>query len=282
MRPRLHQNSSRSRGQIGYSSASPMVPNTHRPYSLLARFYDRLMPQIPRMNRHARAKVLGRILPRIHSVCDLGCGTGHTSLDFARRGLEVFVVDNSPGMCRLARERARRARLPVRVLRADMRRFRLPKPVDLVTSEFAALNHLRRTDLRAVVRAVARALRPGGHFYFDVNTPHAFAQARGLIDWTETDDFALLLRGRYDARRRTTWLDFDWFLPAGKRWLRQREHVPHVCWTDAEIRRALRAAGFRAIRSWDGTRVRPAWIKPHSGHDTYYLARKSIPSGRKR
>jgi len=260
-----------------------MAPNTHRPYSLLARFYDRLLPQIPRMNRHARAKVLGRILPRIDSVCELGCGTGHTSLDFARRGLRVFAVDNSATLCRLVRRKARRAGLPVRVLCADMRSFRLPEPVDLVTCEFGALNHVPRArDLGRALRAAARALRPAGYFYFDVNTPRAFVQAHGMTDWTEKDDFALLLRGRTDARRRTTWLDFDWFLPAGKRWLRQREHVPHVCWTDAEIRRALRAAGFRAIRSWDGTRVRPAWSKPHSGHDTYYLARKSIPSGRKR
>jgi SAM-dependent methyltransferase len=258
-----------------------MAQENHHPYSLLARFYDRLLPQIPRMNRHARRKILGGILPRVGSVCELGCGTGETSLDFARRGLRVFAVDNSPAMCRQTRQKARRARLPVRVRCADMRSFRLPEPVDLVTSEFAALNHVRRTDLRPVLRAVARALRPGGYFYFDVNTPRAFAQAQGLIDWTEKDDFALLLRGRTDARRGITWLDFDWFLPAGKRWLWQREHVPHVCWTDAEIRRALRAAGFKRIRSWDGIRVRPAWIKPRAEHDTYYLAQKPNKKARR-
>jgi len=51
-----------------------------------------------------------------------------------------------------------------------MRTFCLPEPVDLVTCEYNALNHLpQKADLARTVRAVARALRPGGYFYFDVN-----------------------------------------------------------------------------------------------------------------
>ena len=112
------------------------------------------------------------ILPHVETACDLACGTGTTALILARKGINMYAVDLSPLMCRIAREKAGRARLPVRVLRADMRSFRLPESVDLVTCEYDALNHVpRRADLRMVAKAVERVLRPGGHFFFDVNTP---------------------------------------------------------------------------------------------------------------
>src|SRR3989442_11448523 len=53
----------------------------------------------------------------------------------------------SPTMCRLARQKARRAGLPVRVICSDMRAFRLPERVDLVICEF---NPLNRSEERRV------------------------------------------------------------------------------------------------------------------------------------
>jgi hypothetical protein len=46
---------------------------TTPPYTLLARFYDELTRDAPAMNRHARRKILGAVLRRVRSVCDLGC-----------------------------------------------------------------------------------------------------------------------------------------------------------------------------------------------------------------
>lgn len=253
------------------------------PYTLLARLYDRLTPYAPAMNRHARKRILGKMLPRVRAVCDLGCGSGETALDFARRGLKVFAVDLSPTLCRITRAKARRARLPIRVLCADMRRFRLPEPVDLLTCEFAALNHVpRRADLGRVLRGVARALRPGGWFLFDVNTPKSFAEQIPRGEWIARRGFKLVLRGRYDRRRQKAVLHFEWFVPKGKLWRHRREQVEHVCWTDREIRRSLRRTGFQRIRVWDGMEVRPPSPDARRGTDTYYLAQKPIRTGGRR
>jgi SAM-dependent methyltransferase len=60
-------------------------------------------------------------------------------------------------------------------MRGDMRNFRLPERGDLVLCEFDALNHVpRKEDLARVANSVSRALRPGGHFFFDVNNRLAF------------------------------------------------------------------------------------------------------------
>jgi len=245
------------------------------PYNLVARFYEQLQGRAPAMNRHARRKILGKILPRVRSVCDLGCGIGTTALEFARRGYRVFAVDPSPVMCRIAREKARRARLPVRVLRADARSFHLPQPVDLVTCEFNALNHLpRKADLARATRAVARALHPGGYFSFDLNTRRTLEELFPSGHWFETRDFCLALHGGYERRRKKGWLKFEWFLPAGKLWHRLRERIEEIWWTDAEVRRALKQAGFHRIRAWDATKVRPRSMQSRPGFDLYFLAQK--------
>ncbi|MGH9863729.1 MAG: class I SAM-dependent methyltransferase, partial [Candidatus Acidiferrales bacterium] len=141
------------------------------PYTILPRFYDQIVGIAPAMNRHARKKILGHILPRVRSVCDLGCGMGSTALELARRGLHVYGVDLSREMCRRARAEVAQARVPVRIICADMRSFRLPEQVDVVLCEFNPINHLtRKSDILPTFRAVARALRPGGWFYFDLNT----------------------------------------------------------------------------------------------------------------
>ncbi|MGH7867991.1 MAG: class I SAM-dependent methyltransferase, partial [Candidatus Dormibacteraceae bacterium] len=66
-------------------------------------------------------------------ACDLACGTGTTALELASRGIKVFAVDLSPIMCRITRQKAICARAKINVLLGDMRTFRLPEPVDLIT-----------------------------------------------------------------------------------------------------------------------------------------------------
>lgn len=252
-----------------------------KPYRLLAHFYDQMQTDAPQMNRHAREKVLGKILPRIRSVCDLGCGTGTTAVELARRGLQVYAVDFSPAMCRLARQKARRAGLPVRVICTDMRTFRLPEQVDLVICEFNPINHLpRRADLARAARSVATALRPGGYFYFDLNTQRTYEVSYRATHWFEQRSFCLLMRGDYDPRRKKGWMDLEWFLPEGKLWRRHRERMHDVWWTDQEIRRALRRAGFRNIRFWDAVQVRPPSPYRRPGFDAYYLAQKPLTTRR--
>ncbi len=250
------------------------MPN--QPYRLLALYYDQLFDAHRAFLVRARGKILGRILPRTSAACDLACGTGTTAVAFARRGIRMFAVDASPTMCRLAREKARRAGVNLRVLHADMRSFRLPAPVDLVTCEFDALNHIpRKQDLDRVARAVARALRPGGCFFFDVNTRRAFKKFWPTTWWHDLPEVALCMHGGYDRRRDKGWSNVELFIRKGRLWQRSRERVEEVAWTGAEIRRSLRSAGFDKIRAWDEAPfVRGEWKLP-AGCRFIYLARKA-------
>jgi len=251
------------------------VGKRNRPYATLARFYDLLIPGVPEMNHHAREAILGARLHAFESACDLACGSGATALDLARRGLEVFAVDNSPGFLRAVRSKSRSAGLDIRALRADMRSFRLQKRVDLLVCEFAALNNLdRRADLSRVLRRAAIALRPGGTLLFDVNTPHSFATQIPRGEWLERPEFKLVMHGVPFEDNLGADLHLEWFLPERGRYRHVRETIRHVAWTEKEIRAALRDAGFGKMRTFDGADVRPKSMGTPRGTDLYVLAER--------
>jgi SAM-dependent methyltransferase len=143
-----------------------------RPYSRLAKAYDEAIG-LPAF-RHIRGAfetLARRYGLRFRSAADIGCGTGL----FARYlsdcwGAPVWAVDISPEMLRVAESNCLGAN--VRLLRQDIRCLQLPEPVDLVTSNFDALNHLTgEGDLRVAFQRIAGNLCPGGHLYFDLVTP---------------------------------------------------------------------------------------------------------------
>jgi SAM-dependent methyltransferase len=244
-------------------------------YRWLAEYYDSVFDFAPGWGAKARDRVLGPVLPKVRSACDIACGTGSTALWLARKGIRTSAMDLSPGMVRQAREKARAAGLSIRVECGDMRELRLPEPVDLVTCEFDALNHVpRRSDLKRVATAVARALVPGGWFYFDVNTRLAFRKLWPTTWWIEKRDVILAMHGGYNAKRDQGWSDVEVFVRKGRLWERHTERIVEVCWTNREIRSALKEAGFSTIRGWDAAPLMVEGGDVPPGCRTFYLARK--------
>lgn len=245
-----------------------------RPYKWLAQNYDRLMTLHRAIFATARQQILAPVLPSVESVCDLCCGTGGTALEFARAGYTARGVDLSPTMIQIAREKAANARLDVRFARSDMRKFKLPQPVDLITCEFDALNHVpNKSDLKLVAQAAARSLRPGGYFYFDVNNLPAFENVWPLTWFLEQPGVAAIFHGGYNKSEERAWSEIDWFIKEGPLWRRHREYVEEVCWTRAEVRDTLRSAGLKIAATFDATLFFQNDPLTRPGYRTFYLAR---------
>lgn len=106
----------------------------------------------------------------IHSVLDLGCGTGNHVFPLARRGYDVVGVDRSAGMIARAKSKLGRGnRDRVQLRRADIRKVRLKASFDAVLVMFAVLGYqLKDADVKATLQTVRTHLRPGGLFVFDV------------------------------------------------------------------------------------------------------------------
>jgi SAM-dependent methyltransferase len=109
---------------------------------------------------------------RGNRLLDVGCGTGKSFLPMLYRGYEVTACDISPAM--VARARAA-AGADAEVLVADARCLPVLGRFDLVTSIDDALNYLLSDEeLAMAFEGVARNLRPGGIFAFDLNTLGAY------------------------------------------------------------------------------------------------------------
>lgn len=102
------------------------------------------------------------------ALLDLACGTGTMSLLMKNKGYSVTGIDISEDMLSVADHKAQ-GEIPF--IKADMRDFRLQRPVDACICCLDALNHLASIDeIKAAFECVYNSVRAGGLFIFDVNT----------------------------------------------------------------------------------------------------------------
>ncbi len=105
----------------------------------------------------------------VHSILDLGCGTGNHSLFLAERGYEVTGVDRSDGMLDIARAKADQKKIHCDFYQSDLREFDNHKKYDAVIMMFAVLGYqLENDDVNASLKTVSKHLKKGGVFICDV------------------------------------------------------------------------------------------------------------------
>ena len=121
--------------------------------------------------------------------------------------------------------------------------------------------------------AAARALKPGGHFYFDANNLLAFQEVWPLTWRHELPGVVIVSHGRYDAERERAYNLAEFFIRHGKLWERHLERIEQqqaanqgIAGPDdqlEDLRRLQRAdhprqhakhATFRAARDQSGRR----------------------------
>tara|TARA_B100001750_G_C15508636_1_gene602113 strand:- start:397 stop:1224 length:828 start_codon:yes stop_codon:yes gene_type:complete len=101
-------------------------------------------------------------------VLDIGCGDGRHSLELTRRGYRVTGLDLSEELLGRARLRAEDEQLDINFIQGDMREVRAVSSFDLVVNFFTSFGYFNEDYENArVLDAIARSLRPGGHFLID-------------------------------------------------------------------------------------------------------------------
>ena len=126
--------------------------------------------------REDAAELLGGV--RDARVLEIGCGSAPCARWLAERGARVVGLDISAGMLRHAVEANRRSGIAVPLVQASAEWLPFADgSFDVACSAFGAVPFV--ADSAAVMREVARVLRPGGRWVFAVTHP---------IRWIFPDD----------------------------------------------------------------------------------------------
>ncbi len=109
-------------------------------------------------------------------ILELACGTGRVTRELVRDGHRVVGLDYSAAMLRQAQARLSRlpraARSRARLLRADMRDFRLKRRFPVAICAFNSFEHLyTHDDIQRCLSCVKDHLALDGLFLFDVHNP---------------------------------------------------------------------------------------------------------------
>ena len=221
-------------------------------YDALAASYDGLMVDV---SYHKRAdwlvKLFGKSRIDVHTVLDLGCGTGTIACLLAERGYEVTATDLSEEMLTQAIQKAESLTgQPPLFLCQSMTRLRLLEPVDTVISTIDAINYLtRKADVQETFKRVYRWLKPGGQFIFDVNTPYKLQRMDGQMYTDETEESYCVWRTFYSEKQKVCTYQVDLFrLTEEDLWERDYEEHRERAWSEAELRQFLEEAGFDAVK----------------------------------
>jgi SAM-dependent methyltransferase len=121
----------------------------------------------------------------VKEVLDIACGTGPHLIRLAERGYRMRGLDLSPDNIEFLRARAAGKRLPVTLLVGDMTRFRLSSRVDAAICMQDSQGHLLTNEaILAHLRAVRRALQPGGLYVFDRYMCSSWTDPARRWSWT--------------------------------------------------------------------------------------------------
>lgn len=127
-------------------------------------------------------------------LLDVACGTGKSFMPMLSRGYEIVACDISSAMVDRARHRS--GLEPTELFVADMCDLPELGAFDLVTCLDDSLNYLlSKRDVERTFAGVARNLRPGGLFIFDMNSLAVYGRIFSRDAVLETDEAVFCWRG---------------------------------------------------------------------------------------
>lgn len=135
-------------------------------------------------------QLIGNIFKKhgVKSVLDLTCGTGSQVFSLTKMGYEIVGADINSKMLKIAMNKAKEEKLPLKFLKGDMRSIQVGE-FDAVITIFNAIGHLTRVDFEEAMRNVHRNLKDGGLYIFDIFNLSHLLEGNNIteltIDWQE-------------------------------------------------------------------------------------------------
>ncbi len=158
-------------------------------------------------------------------VLDAPCGDGRLGREFARRGYRVTGLDATPALLAAGRRKARAEGLELDWVEGDMRRVRWRERFDLALCWWGSFGYFDEEGNRRQLRALARALKPGGVLAMDLHSPETIFPSFARQQWSERGGVILTNQTRYDALAGRVETDWTLFPKEGGRRRRARSSI---------------------------------------------------------
>jgi 2-polyprenyl-3-methyl-5-hydroxy-6-metoxy-1,4-benzoquinol methylase len=179
-------------------------------------------------------------------VLDLACGQGRLANRLAARGARVTGLDSSTVLLERARADAEARGVEVDYVEGDMRSMPWQARFDAVLNWFTAFGYHPDDELRAILRGVHGALRPGGRFVLETISVTALMARFRAEGVTERDGDFMIEQRRYVPARGGVATTFTM--------LRGSSRTTHDVFirmpTYTELRDWLLEAGFTAVAGY--------------------------------
>ena len=178
-------------------------------------------------------------------MLDVTCGTGNSIIPFAgRKKKPLLGVDNSFEMLKVAKEK----NPALALVQANAMKLPFLNHFNLVLSMFDSLNYiLELEDLIEAFSSVKDALKPGGHFLFDLNTPYGLKCVSGRDVREENKNLMSIWRNSYSKKDKILTLHLTLFVKKDLNWHRIDEVHKEKGYSEEEIRYGLKTLDFEVL-----------------------------------
>lgn len=124
---------------------------------------------------------------RVRKVLDIGCGPSPYMLELVKRGYVFTGLDISKPMLEYSLGKARKAGVEIRVIHADMRKFRVKENFDFAFCMLGSLEVETNSEFLSHLDSVTRCLSRGGLYLLDSGVQFDWTRLGGE-SWTVMKD----------------------------------------------------------------------------------------------
>ncbi len=177
------------------------------------------------------------------SILDVCCGIGRHAVELARRGYRVTGVDVNERYLEIAAARARRRKVRPIFDRSDMRKMPYRDEFDAAVLMWTSFGYFEdeKDDLKSL-RAIRRALRPGGKFLIDLINRDWLVKNFQSHSWAEVKEGFVLEHREFDPARSR--LNSEWvFVGKGSGGV-ERKNITLRIYSLHELLGLMESAGF--------------------------------------
>ncbi|MDD1776225.1 MAG: class I SAM-dependent methyltransferase [Candidatus Methanomethylicus sp.] len=202
----------------------------------------------------------------VKEVLDVACGNGPHVVGLAKRGYHCTGQDFTPERVQMAKTRAEREGVGVRLLQGDATELQYDSEFDAVLALYLLFLLPNDDDILKCLRQAHQALRPGGVLVCNIGnpfylgkiwfTPQSIGEGSGIqkVDARGMHYMSFDQVKDYDPIRGVVWWDEVSVVeaPDGTHVFRDRERLRLLTYWD--MINYLRAAGFQEIKCY------PDWV----------------------